>query len=362
MQDPPRPEVIGAVAECHTAGIRIIMITGDYGLTAEAIARKIGIITTPEARVITGAMLDEMTEQDLKDVIGGEVVFARVVPEHKMLIAQTLQSMHEVVAMTGDGVNDAPALKSAHIGIAMGKRGTDVAREASSIVLVDDNFAAIVNGVKIGRRIYDNLRKAMTYIFAVHLPIAGLSLLPLFFNWPLILLPVHIVFLEMVIDPACTVAFEAEKAEPNTMQRPPRKLKEPIFNKKMILISLLQGGSSLIFLAIIFAISMQLGIGIDKARAITFMAMVGSNLSLILTNRSWSLSIIAHGRGASNKPVYWIIFLALSLLILVNYLPFLTSLFKFTQLSFLELILAIVGGFAIVIWFELLKVLKLVRA
>jgi magnesium-transporting ATPase (P-type) len=234
MQDPPRPEVIGAVAECHTAGIRIIMITGDYGLTAEAIARKIGIITTLEARVITGAMLDEMTEQDLKDAIGGEVVFARVVPEHKMLIAQTLQSMHEVVAMTGDGVNDAPALKAADIGIAMGKAGTDVAREAADMILTDDNFASIVHAVEEGRAIFDNIRRFLTYFqtsnVAEMVPFLGM----IFLHIPLPLTLLQILTIDLLTDQVPALALGLEHPEPGVMERPPKTPGEPILTGGML--------------------------------------------------------------------------------------------------------------------------------
>ena len=360
LADPVRPEIKGAIEECYKAGIRVVMITGDYPLTAQNIANQIGLKS--DGGVITGDQIDSMSEKELSESVRNVNIFSRVIPAQKLILVNAFKEQGEVVAMTGDGVNDAPALKSAHIGIAMGKRGTDVAREASSMVLIDDNFSSIVNGVKIGRRIYDNLRKAMTYIFAVHIPIAGLSLLPVFFGWPLILLPVHIVLLEMVIDPSCTIAFESEKSEPNCMNRPPRKLKDNLFNKKMITISLLQGFSVLIILAIIFAVSLQLGLGVEKSRAITFIAMIASNVSLIWTNRSWSQSIIGRNKEANNKTIVIITVLVLIVLFLINFIPFLTKLFGFSQLTFIELILSIVVGFLMVIWFEIMKVLKLVRA
>jgi len=234
MQDPPRPEVIGAVAQCHTAGIRIIMITGDYGLTAEAIARKIGIITRPDARVITGAMLDEMAEGDLERALAGEVVFARVVPEHKMLIAQTLQSMHEVVAMTGDGVNDAPALKAADIGIAMGKAGTDVAREAADMILTDDNFASIVHAVEEGRAIFDNIRRFLTYFqtsnVAEMVPFLGM----IFLGIPLPLTLLQVLTIDLLTDQVPALALGLEQPEPGVMERPPKRPGEPILTGGML--------------------------------------------------------------------------------------------------------------------------------
>jgi Ca2+-transporting ATPase len=218
FMDPVRPSVPAAIGECYEAGIRVIMITGDYPATAGNIAQQIGL--KPLDLFITGAELDAMSDDELKERIKTVCIFARVVPEQKLRLVKALKEIGEVVAMTGDGVNDAPALKSAHIGIAMGGRGTDVAREASSLVLVDDDFSSIVSAVRMGRRIFDNIKKAMAYIFAIHVPIAGLSLVPVAFGWPLILYPVHIVFLELIIDPACSVAFEAEPEEKGTIVLP----------------------------------------------------------------------------------------------------------------------------------------------
>ena len=225
LADPVRPGVPEAVQECYTAGIRVIMITGDYPGTAQNIARQIGL--QPLDQIITGPELDQMSDDELQERIKTTCIFARAVPEQKLRIVQALKANGEVVAMTGDGVNDAPALKAAHIGIAMGGRGTDVAREAAALVLLDDNFASIVQAVRMGRRIFDNLKKAMTFIFSVHIPIAGMSLIPVLLKWPLALLPVHIVFLELIIDPACSVVFEMESDEADIMQRPPRRLDDP---------------------------------------------------------------------------------------------------------------------------------------
>ena len=208
--DPLRANVPDAVRECRSAGIRVVMITGDYPATAEAIAARAGLDT---GSVVTGDELARLDDATLAARLRTANVFARIAPEQKLRIVEALKANGEVVAMTGDGVNDAPSLKAAHIGIAMGGRGTDVAREASSIVLLDDDFASIVRTVRLGRRIYDNLRKAMAYIVAVHVPIAGLALLPLLFGLPLLLTPIHIAFLEMVIDPACSIVFEAEPDE-----------------------------------------------------------------------------------------------------------------------------------------------------
>ena len=220
-----------AIEQCYRAGIRVVMITGDYPGTAQNIARQIGL--SPADQVITGPELAAMSDSDLAERVKTCCIFARMVPEQKLRLVEALKADGEVVAMTGDGVNDAPALKSAHIGIAMGGRGTDVAREAASLVILDDDFSSIVEAVRQGRRIYDNLRKAMAYIFAIHVPIAGLSLLPVLFEWPLVLLPVHIAFLELIIDPASSVVYEMEPEE-DVMNRPPRDPSSPLFSSRLM--------------------------------------------------------------------------------------------------------------------------------
>ncbi|MDR3687295.1 MAG: cation-transporting P-type ATPase [Coriobacteriia bacterium] len=235
MQDPPRPEVTAAVAECHTAGIRVIMITGDYGLTAEAIARKIGIITSPDARIVTGADLETMDDDALKQALSGQVCFARVVPEHKMRIAQTLQSMNEVVAMTGDGVNDAPALKAADIGIAMGKAGTDVAREAADMILTDDNFASIVNAVEEGRAIFDNIRRFLTYFQTSNVAEMVPFLAMVFLRIPLPLTLLQILTIDLATDQVPALALGLENPEPGVMERPPKRPGEPILTWGMVI-------------------------------------------------------------------------------------------------------------------------------
>ena len=208
------------------------MITGDYPGTAQNIARQIGL--APHDQVITGPELDRMDDVELRRRIARVNIFARVVPEQKLRIVEAFKANGEIVAMTGDGVNDAPALKSAHIGIAMGERGTDVARESAALVLLDDDFSSIVAAVRLGRRIFDNIKKAIGYIFAIHVPIAGMSLIPVLFKWPLMLMPVHILFLELIIDPACSTIFEAEPEEANVMNRPPRNPKEPLFSRRTV--------------------------------------------------------------------------------------------------------------------------------
>ncbi len=356
--DPVRPTVQAALGECRTAGIRVVMITGDYPATAQAIARQIGL-DSPD-RVITGSDMDKLRPEELQQAIKSVNIFARVVPEQKLRLVEAFKANKEIVAMTGDGVNDAPALKAAHIGIAMGGRGTDVAREAAGLVLLDDDFASIVRAIKIGRRIFDNLRKAMTYILAVHVPIAGMSLLPVIFNWPLVLLPIHIAFLHMIIDPACSIVFEMEAEEEDVMLRPPRNPAEPLFNRKTVGLSLLQGFSILVILVVIFSLALYRGDGELDARALTFTTLIIANLGLIIANRSWYKTALASLRSR-NAALWWVVGGALIFLGLVLYLPFLRQLFHFSFLHPIDLGICLVGGLASIIWFEILKAMRKVR-
>lgn len=355
FHDPVRPNVADAVSECYKAGIRTVMITGDYPLTAQKIGKQIGL-RNPE-NIITGPELEKMSAEELKEKIKNVNIFARVVPEQKLRIVDAFKANGEIVAMTGDGVNDAPALKSANIGIAMGGRGTDVAREASTLVLLDDDFSSIVGGVKMGRRIFDNLKKAIAYIFSVHIPIAGLSALPVLFGWPLILLPVHIVFLEFIIDPACTTAFEAESEEANIMKRKPRSINSKLFNMKAAVISALQGIVSLVLVVAVYLYSSSTGLGADTARTMAFATVVVTNIALIATNRSWSRSIIGILRKP-NKAFWQILVIAIIALLLVIYLPPLAGLFTFTPLSLVNLLICFGAGFSSIIWFEVYKAAK----
>ncbi|MDR3682902.1 MAG: cation-translocating P-type ATPase [Geothrix sp.] len=355
LEDPVRPTVPAAVAECRTAGIRVMMITGDYPATAESIARQAGI--ADPGKVITGPELNQMSDATLAERIREVNVFARVVPEQKLRLVTALKANREVVAMTGDGVNDAPALKAAHIGVAMGGRGTDVAREAASLVLLDDDFSTIVAAVRLGRRIFDNIRKAVAFIFAVHIPIAGLSMLPAFFpGWPLILLPVHIVFLELVIDPSCSLVFEAEEAEADVMRRPPRDPQERLFSLKSIGLAVLQGGTALAACLAVFLITRS-SHGEASARALTFTTLVVSFLAIILANRSWKVSILG-GLGNPNPALWWVLGSTTAFLVLVLAWPPARRLFHFERLEGPDLLLACSAGVASILWFEGLKVLR----
>ena len=350
--DPVRPEVAQSVKECYTAGLRVIMITGDYPGTAQHIARQIGL-KDPE-KYITGPELASMQKEELAEKIKTTNIFARVVPEQKLLIVNALKLNGEVVAMTGDGVNDAPALKSAHIGIAMGERGTDVARESASIVLLNDDFSSIVASVRLGRRIFDNLKKAIGYIFSVHMPIAGLALFPILFNLPLVLLPAHIAFLELIIDPACSTVFEAEPEEKNIMNRPPRNLQERMFGRKGLALSLLQGTSMLAGVIVVLLYALYMGKGDVEVRTLTFATLVVANLTLIVANLSWSQSIIKT-LHSENKALRYVLVGALSGLLLVLYVPALRNLFRFSVMHVDDLLIVFVVGILSIAWLRLLR-------
>ncbi len=351
--DPIRPAVPGALSECYTAGMRVIMITGDYPGTARHIARQIGL-KEPD-RFITGKELAGMSPEELRDKIKTINIFARVVPEQKLAIVNALKSNGEVVAMTGDGVNDAPALKSAHIGIAMGERGTDVARESSAIVLLNDDFSSIVAAVRVGRRIFDNIKKAIIYIFSVHVPIAGLALFPILFKLPLVLLPAHIAFLELIIDPACSTVFEAEPEEKNIMKRQPRNLNEKLFDRKSLIRGLLQGLSVLAVVIIVFLFALYTGKGETEARTLTFATLVIANLTLIVANLSWQESIIRI-INSENRALRLVIGGALLSLVLVLYVPELRDLFHFSVLHFEDMLIALFAGMFSVLWIKVLNI------
>jgi Ca2+-transporting ATPase len=352
LADPVRPEVPAAIDECHHAGVKVVMITGDYPSTANAIARAIKLPTSGTS--ITGADIERLPEGELRRRIADATIFARVLPEQKLRIVEAFKANSEVVAMTGDGVNDAPALKVAHIGIAMGGRGTDVARETASLVLLDANFATIVEAIRSGRRIFDNLQKAFAFIFSIHVPIAGFALIPLIFDWPLLLTPVHIVFLELIIDPACSIAFEAEPGEADLMARPPRDPATPLFGARDIIFSLLQGGAVLLTVLMVFGIAFQRGAGEADARALTFATLIVGVVSLIFVNRSWSRGVLGALKSRNNA-FWWVVGGAFGFLAAVLYVPALSRAFKFAPLHPADLAVCVAAGAASFVLIELLK-------
>jgi Ca2+-transporting ATPase len=354
LHDPVRPGAAAAVADCHRAGIRVLMITGDYPGTALTIGREVGIDTS--AGAITGPELATMTDDEFARRVRTVNVFARMVPEQKLELIRALKANDEIVGMTGDGVNDAPALRAADIGIAMGARGTDVAREAAALVITDDDFASIAGGIRQGRGIFDNLRKAMAYIIAVHVPIFGMTLIPVFVpSWPLVLLPVQIAFLQLVIDPACSIVFESEQIDPNVMDRPPRRVGEPMLSRRDFIVAGLQGLSVLTVVMAVYLWALWSGRPDDVVRSVAFLTLFIGNLALILVNRSWRLSIRESLRERANPTLKWIISGAIALVVILLTVPVLRDAFNFGPLHPVEWLMAITAGFVAIGWFELYK-------
>jgi Ca2+-transporting ATPase len=351
LADPLRASVPEAVAQCRSAGIRVIMITGDYPATARTIAAQAGL---EGKRVITGPDLAALSDDDLARAANDVTIFARIMPEQKLRIVMALKAGGAVVAMTGDGVNDAPSLKAAHIGVAMGCRGTDVAREAASIVLLDDDFGSIVTTIRLGRRIYDNLRKAMSFILAVHVPIAGLALMPLLFGMPILFGPVHIAFLEMVIDPVCSLVFEAETEEEGIMARPPRPPAEPLFSGPTILWSLLQGVLVLGVTGTIFVLAPIYALSADQTRGLTFTALIFGIVALILVDRSRSSSIF-RAILRPNRALAYVVPMVAAMLGLVLFWPRALDMFEFAALPPVFLAVPPLSGLAVLLALEALK-------
>ena len=355
--DPLRASVPAAVSECRTAGVRVVMITGDYPTTARAIADQAGIAG---GAVLSGDELEKLSDSELAEAMKTISVFARIRPQQKLRLVEALKRDGEIVAMTGDGVNDAPAMKAAHIGIAMGGRGTDVAREAASLILLDDDFASIVSTIRLGRRIYDNLQKAIQYIVAVHIPIAGLALLPFMFGLPLMLLPIHIALLEMVIDPACSVVFESETEESDIMRRPPRKPNTPVLSRTMALWAAIQGIAALAIVALSLFLGSQLGMAESDLRAFVFTTLVLMNIGLILVNRSFHSSL----REALFRPNTALWALVATVLIVLSaalyWMPAQT-LFHFGPLHFDDLSVCLGAGAGLIGLLEITKRMALER-
>ncbi len=353
LADPVRPEVPQAIKECKEAGIKVIMITGDYPATAKSIAGQIGMDLNGE--LLTGAMINGMSDDELRGRIKNANIFARVVPEQKLRIVRALKANKEIVAMTGDGVNDAPALKAAHIGIAMGNKGTDVAREASSLVLLDDNFASIVAAIRSGRKIFDNLQKAMSYIIAIHIPIIGLTLLPAFFtSLPLLLMPLHIVFMELIVDPVCSIAFESEREEKGIMNRPPRNPDELFFGRRKILIGAAKGFLLLVMVLAVYFLSIHEGHTEGEIRAIAFTSLIIGNIFLILTNLSTTRSFMSIIKER-NIALVVILLVAVVMLVLIISVPSLQQLFSFQFPGYKHFISSLVGAGAMLIILETVK-------
>lgn len=351
LADPLRREVPDAVNNCRSAGIRVVMITGDYPATARAIASQAGLDFND---VVTGEKLKTMDDAALSACVKTATVFARIMPEQKLAIVRALKANGEIVGMTGDGVNDAPSLKAANIGIAMGGRGTDVAREASSIVLLDDDFGSIVKAIRLGRRIYDNLRKAMGFILAVHVPIAGLALLPLLFGLPILFGPIHIAFLEMVIDPVCSLVFEAETEEDDVMNRPPRDPEATLFSHSLIAWSVVQGLLAFALVAAIFLFALHWGMPENEIRALTFFSLVLSVVGLIFVNRTFGDSLLI-ALFRPNRSLALVVVVVAAALGGTLLWPFASGLFQFGPLHLDDLSMTLAAGVAVLVCLEFLK-------
>ncbi len=363
LADPPRKTVADDIAVCNRAGIRVVMITGDYGLTAATIAEKIGMRSC--GQIITGDMIREMSDETLKEKAKTCNIFSRVVPEQKMRIVKAFQKNGEIVAMTGDGVNDAPALKYADIGIAMGKRGSEVAREAADLILLDDNFTTIVETVKDGRRIYDNIRKAVGYIFTIHIPIAFSALLGPLLGIPsaaLLILPFHVVLLELVIDPTCSIILERQPAERNIMERPPRDPGEKLVNIKLLTKSMLQGIAVFAASFATYFFMLNSGGAADTARAMGLSVIILANLLLVQVISSEQDSVFRSARRLMKDKVMWLASAATVLmLVLILYSP-LNSFLKLAPLSLPQLLAVIAIAAAAVLWYEPVKLIKRLRS
>ena len=356
LEDPVRPDVPQAIAECQAAGIRVVMMTGDHPATAVSVARQAGLST--DAPVITGAELATLSDEDLGVRLATTHIFCRVQPDQKLRLVRAFRALGDVVAMTGDGVNDAPALKAADIGVAMGARGTEVAREAAALVLLNDDFSSLVTAVRYGRRVFANLRKAIVFVVAVHVPIVGLSIVPVLFGWPMLLMPVHILFLQLIIDPACSVVFEAEPLERDAMRSPPRRPDQKLFDKLVIARGLWQGAGLLLLLLGVYASARAWlpaeGQRDDIARALTFVVLILSNLGLIHANRSWGRTAL-RGSAESNQQFIWIAAATVAMLGVVLGIPSISRLFSFAAPPPVMLLAALGAAMLSMLWFEVVK-------
>ncbi len=341
FEDPVRKDVPEALLLARQAGIDVAMITGDYPATALEIARQAGIATEPG--VLTGTEITSLDAAALSERLKHVRVFARVTPEQKLVLVQAFKQNGEIVAMTGDGVNDAPALEAAHVGIAMGQRGTDMAREAADVVLLDDRFASIIAGVALGRRIFANLRKALTFITAIHVPIAGLALLPLVVGLPPMLMPMHVVLLELIIDPVTSLMFEGAESEKDAMQSKPRKADESIFGVWQVALGVLQGAVVLAFTFAIYWWAIRNGVVEVQARALAFVSLVVANISLAVADAAGSFGSLF---GAQFRMYALTMAAVAAVLVVIFAIPALRAVFR-VELPDVSL-LAIVCGLAVV--------------
>lgn len=348
--DPLREGIVEAVQECYTAGIKPVMITGDYAGTAQYIGKQMGLLATKH--ILLGT---ELTAEVLTNNVETTNIFARIHPDQKLAIVESLKAKGHIVAMTGDGVNDAPALKSSHIGIAMGQRGTDVARETADLVLLNDDFKAIVVAIKLGRKIYDNICKAVSFIISVHIPVAIFALVPILLGTPIVLMPVHIAFLELVIDPTCATVFEAQKAEANLMTRPPRKATAQLLNNPAIYKSIFNGVVVACVTFGVYLVLNSLGYAENETRAVAFESLILGNIALIITSLSAQKNVF-QTIFDKNMPLYLICGLTFTALLLINSVPQIRNVFHFGELTLQEHAIIIGATLVILSLLELGKI------
>ncbi len=352
LEDPIRESVPSAISDCNRAGIKVVMITGDHSGTATAIAKKIGL-QHPDS-ILTGAELQNLSDSELDYKLEKANIFSRIRPHQKLKIVKRLQSKGETVAMTGDGVNDALALQAAHIGISMGKRGTDVAREASDLVLLDDNFSSIVKSILLGRQIYENIKKSVSYIISVHIPIIGMSLLPVFTGDPLFLLPAHVLLFELIIDPSCSLVFEGLPAENAVGSVPPRSRTENLLGLKNFLLSLLQGGSVLFVLLALYFFGKESLWTHEKIRSLGFLFLIASNFGLIFSNLSYSKPFFKV-LPKDNYTIYWILALTILIITIIFHNSLLLRLFGLEPIGFQETFISLGLGLTVSFIWEFRK-------
>ena len=354
FRDPPKANIPEVLNGFYQAGIRVVLITGDIAATTRAIAEEVGFKIEGEA--IEGEVIMEMGEAELRNVVRKHTLFTRMFPEAKLRVVRALKQQGEVVAMTGDGVNDGPALKAAHIGIAMGKRGSELAKEAAELVLLEDDLGRMVEAVEMGRRIYANLKKAIQYIISIHIPIILTVALPLLLGWlyPNIFTPVHVIFLELLMGPTCSIAYENEPAEAGIMQRPPRRMDLTFLSWIELRTSIVQG--LVITAGTLFAYQYGVceGFGEDMTRTLVFTTLIIANIALTLVNRSFHYSIIATIRY-ENWLLRTIILTTIASLLFLLYVPIARDFFELASPSVAQLGFAIALGLISVLWFEVVK-------
>ncbi|WP_291118713.1 cation-translocating P-type ATPase [Empedobacter sp. UBA7248] len=355
--DPPKKGINTVFQQIYDAGIKVKVITGDNAETTKSIAEQAGILHAENS--ITGSEIAQLSETDLLQTAHDKVLFARMFPEAKLAVVKALKEDGEVVAMLGDGVNDGPALKAAHIGVAMGEKGTEIAKQAAQLILTNDDLGKLVVGIAAGRRIYTNLKKAVQYIISIHIPIILIVSLPLFLGWafPQIFTPVHVIFLELVMGPTCSIVYENEPLEKDSMKRKPRPMTETFLNWKELSTSIIQGIIITLGLLFVYQYTYQLGGNEEKTRAMVFTTLIFSNVWLSLTNRSFYYSLLSSFRNKNNLMVY-VTVLTLVILFAILYIQPISLFFKVTSLNLNELGIAMLVAILSVLWFEVYKCIK----